>query len=811
MGRLFDELRQAWRSLLRQPGFLAVAVATLALGIGSVSAIYSVVDGVLLKPLPYPDPDRIVRVSRVQHNWGGPVSGPLLADWREGTRGAFAHLGAYTTTTVNLTGDGEAERLPAVRVTPEFWSVMALAPAHGRYFGEQEERTGEKVVVLGHAFWVRRFGADPGVVGRDIVLNGQPHRVVAIVPDAFRYPGDIQAYLPTYLPGAAAERGSNFLMVVGRLAPAAALAQAEAAVATVNARVAQAFPDVHEGLQARLVPLPEMLTSRIRQPLVILLGAAGLVLLIACANLANLMLARGSHRQRELAVRAAIGGSGFALARSVLAEATLLAVAGTVVGLLLASLAVPALLALAPGVIPAHAAPGLNPAVVAVSLAAAVGTVLVFALWPAWQAARVAPNAVLQEEGRTGGGRRKARARSLLVALEVALSLTLLVGAGLMIESLRALGRVETGVVTEGVLTAGVVVDGLPPIPGEHWTDDYRRQTQAAAPKLDALLERLAAIPGVRQASLSDALPLSGQDNISSNVTLVGGAGTSAQDPPRGSWRFVSPGMFEALGMRIVRGRNLDSSDARPGEFPRTVLVNETFVRRFLQGGEPVGQQVAFFGPDTVATVVGVVSDSRLFGVENEPVPELYMHHAFLPHRQFHLALKVQGDPMDYAEPLRRAVRGLDPAMPLFDVRSMDRMVADTVQMRRFNMTLMAVFSAVALLLAVVGLYGVIAYSVAQRRQEIGIRMSLGAAPESVLRMVLWQGARLVALGLALGLAGAFALGRLIASQLYGIDPLEPSVLVATMGVLAAAALLACLVPAWRAARVDPMVALRGY
>lgn len=809
MNGLLQEFRLAWRSLLRQPGFLAVAVLTLALGVGSVSAIYSVVDGVLLKPLPYPQAERIIRVSRVQGQWSGPVSGPVLQDWQAGTEGVFASLGAFTETTINLTGDGDAERLAGYQVTPEFWDAMGLAPQLGRYFGSTEERADERVVVLSHGLWQRRFGGDPGVVGRDITLNGEGYRVVGVAPDAFRYPAATQVYLPTWLPSSQRPRGSNFLFVLGRLQPGATLEQAEAALAAVNARLDEEFPAENANLGARLTPLPELLNSRVRQPLLILLGASALVLLIACANLANLLLARGSRRQRELAVRAALGAGRAALVRGVMVEALLLALIGGTLGLALAVVAVPALLSLAPGIVPSHSTPGMSPAVVLVSLAAAVATVLLFALLPALRASDTAPGAALQEEARGSGGRNKARARSLLVAAEVALSLTLLIGAGLLIESLRQLGKVETGVNTEGVLTAAVVIDALTPHPGEEMLDLYRRHTLATAPKLDAIVERVAAIPGVEAVGISDALPLSGINNISSNIGIVGREVAEGDPQPRGNWRFVNPGFFDAVGMRVLRGRDLEQADQRPGEFPLSVLVNETFARQFLPGVDPIGERLTFgLGPDPVA-IVGVVNDSLLFGLDQQAAPEIYLAHSNATQSQFHLAIKVRGEPMAHAEQLRIALRELDPNIPVFDIRSMDQVVAGTTQMRRFNMGLMSVFSGVALLLAVVGLYGVIAYSVAQRRHEIGIRMSLGAAPQRVLRMVMGQGMRLVGAGLALGLLGAFALGRVLSSQLYGVGTGSPAVIASVTAVLLAASLFACLVPAWRAARLDPAGSLR--
>lgn len=809
MHAALDDFRLALRSLLRQPGFLAIAVLTLALGVGSVSAIFSVVNGTLLTPLPYAEAERIIRVSRVQGAWGGPISGPVLQDWRGATGEQFSHLGAFVGATINLTGSGEAEKLAGFRVTPEFWDVMGLAPAVGRYFGSEEDSALEKVVVVSHELWQRRFGGKPDLVGRDILLNGEAHRVVAVAPQGFRYPGSAQVYLPTYLASSAQGRGNNYLNVVARLAPGATLAQAEAALVAVNARLAEEFADNHVGLGARLTPLPKLLNSQVEQPLLVLLGAAGLVLLIACANLANLLLARGSTRQRELAVRAALGAGRRALMRAVIAEALVIAAMGAVCGLALASVAVPVLLALAPGLLPGHASVGMQPQVVAVALLGGVATVVLFAALPALRAAAVAPAGALQEEGRgSSGGRRRSRARNALVVFEVALSLTLLAGAGLLIESLRQIGKIDGGIDSEGVLTAAVVVRSVPMEPGEDVMDWYRRHTAQLAQQLPALIERIEAIPGVRSAGITDSLPLSGIDNASSDIGIHGREVADGQPRPGANWRFVSPELFSTLGMRIVAGRNLESADGRPGEMFQNVLVNETFVRRYLGGVDPLTQQLVFFD-DSHKNVVGVVSDTRLFGIEREPVAEVYMSHLHATQNQLYLALKVGGDPMAFAEPLRRAVREVDADIPVFELRSMDQLVAGTTALRRFNMTLMSLFSAIALLLAAIGLYGVIAYSVAERRQEIGVRLSLGARGVDVLRMVLGQGLHTVAIGLLLGLAGALALGTLLASQLYGVGASDPRVLLAVVVALAAVALAACTVPALRAARLDPMLALR--
>jgi putative ABC transport system permease protein len=688
---------------------------------------------------------------------------------------------------------------------------MALQAEAGRYFTATEDAADERVVVISHGLWSSRFGADPGVIGRDILLNGEPHRVVGVTPKAFRYPGSAQVYLPTHLKARTPDRGSNFLFVVARLLPGASLEQAEAALAVENARLAATHPDNHGALGARLTLLPELLNSSVRQPLLVLLGASALVLLIACANLANLLLARASQREREFALRAAMGAGRVRLVRAVLAEGAVIALAGGLIGVGIAACAVPGLLALAPSVIPSHGHPAVDLWAVCVSLTLATATVLLFALWPAMRLASVPGASVLKEEARGScSGRGKARMRSTLVISEVALSLTLLVGAALLIESFRQLDRVETGVDAAGVLTAAFTLQGARPMPDEDYASAYRRHAEVIAPALDAVLARVAAINGVQNVGLSDALPLSGMDNASSNVTVVGREVPDGQRAPGANWRFVSPGFLEALGMRVLAGRDLDRSDQRVGVDPRHVLVNETFARRYLGGADPIGQQLVFMlDHEQPKTVVGVVNDTRLQGIDREVVPEIYMPHVNAVNRQFYLALKVRGEPMDYAGPLRQAMREVDPDIPLFDIRTMEQVIGEPIQLRRFNMTLMSLFSGVALLLAALGLYGVIAYSVAQRRREIGIRMSLGASPGGISALVLRQGGTLLAVGIVLGLGGAYALTRLIASQLYAVQPGDPRVIGTVLGAMVVVGMLATVIPARQASQVQPMEALR--
>ncbi len=805
---LLSEIRQSLRSLLRQPGFLFTAVLTLALGVGAVTAVFSVVYGVLLKPLPYPQAERVVEVLRVQENYGGPVSRPLYFDWREATRGQFEALAATYGGIATLRIGDAAERRISYRVSPEFWTVMGLQPQLGRWFGQAEEDSGEKVAVLSHALWQQRFHGRSEVIGERIELNGEAWTVIGVAPAALRLPEGAELYLPTHLPLSGADRGTSYLRLIGRLAEGVTQVQVDAAMSGLNARLAEAHPNDHAKLGARLQPLRESLGARLEEPLWSLFAASLLVLLIACANLANLLLARASQRSAEYAVRAALGAARGRLLRAALVEALLIGVLGAVGGALIAAAGVPLLLAGAPDLLPAQVDVALDLRVLALCLGLSLGTLLLFALLPARRAASVAPAGSLVEAGRgPAAGRRGGRARRVLVVAEVALALTLLAGAGLMIESLRRLGEVDTGVQAEGVLTASLVLNVPAGPDGEGWEDTYRRHTQHIAPRLDAVLAAVAALPGVEAVGISDALPLSALDNFSSGVRVIGSEPVEGREPGA-NWRFVNPDFFAAVGLLIEQGRGLQDSDARAGEMPGNVLVNRSFARRFMGEGDPVGRQIEFLGGPK--TVVGVVADTRHFGADREPPPEVYMHHHQAVQEQFFLALRVRGEPMALAEPLRRALQALDPAMPVSAIRPFEAMAGELNLLRRFNLQLMVIFSAVALGLAAIGLYGVISYGVQQRRQELGIRMSLGADARRLLGLLLRQGLGLLLMGLALGLVGALLLGRTLSAQLFGVGSFEPGVLLAVAGVLGLVGLVACLIPSLRAVRADPVQSLRG-
>jgi predicted permease len=805
-----SSLTRALRSLIRTPGFALIAIMTLALAIASIGSLFAVVNAVLLKPLPFPDAERIIRIVRAQGSCGDcPIARLALFDWQQQSTEVFESLGAFTGANITLTGEGDAEQLNAYRVTPEFWDVMNVPPVLGRTFTAAEDRENRALVVISQGFWQRRFGGELGVIGKRLLLNGEPHEIVGVMPAHFSYPGG-DAWLPAQLASATTGRDSNYLSVVARLRTGATLDQAREVMQVVTAREAADFPKEHEALTAKLIRLQERVTGTVRPALTVLFAASAMVLLIACANLAHLMLARAQVRRRELAVRSALGASRRRLLWNLTAEAAVIACVGTVIGLGLALTAISVLPKLAPDLLPAYNPLAIDGSVMAFVAATATIALLAFGLGPAWRYARSDPAAALQDEARAGaGGRASARARAALVVGQVAASLILLVGAALLIESSRRLANVDPTVDVEHILTASVSLPATPNRPRESSTDWLARHFAAATPRIDMLLERLQAMPEIEHVALTDALPLSGRSNTNSTVKVIGREYPAGEaEIPLTEWRFVSADYFRTLGLGVVRGRAFTPDDSHASGVTSDVLVNDTFVRIFFQGVDPIGQQLKVYD-DVPKTIIGVVASARQWGLEREPSPEVYfpIYDSFVTDLQ--VVAKTRVAPASAAEPLRRLLREAAPDLPVTAVRTMEQVVRDGDTMRRFFSTLMIAFSTVAVVLAMVGLYGVIAYSVTQRRVEIGVRMSLGADRKRVLQMILREGLVLVAVGLSLGVVGSLALSTALTALLYGITPHDPVVLAAVASVLLATGALACAVPALRAARVAPVEALR--
>ncbi len=806
---LMVDLKRALRSLTTRPTFFLTAVATLALGLCALAAIFTVYDAVLLQPLPYAHAERIVDVGREQAPISrGPLSRQAFQEWHERSTDVFDAFGGYTTSTMNLTGAGNAERLTASAVTPDFWNVFSSPIIAGRVWGDEEEAHDERVVVLSNGLWRDRFSAKADIIGHDIMLNETSYRVVGVTAEDFAYPTDAQVWLPTYLPSSTSPRGSNFLSMVARLHSGVSIAAATQTLDGVAAWEATTWPDSHHGLSSQVQLLRDSLSGRFHQPLAMLLIASLLVLLIACANLANLMLARGQARAHEFALRRALGADTSSVARAVLAEALVIAAAGVIIGLLASQPAVRMLMALAPSLLPRTSIPVVDMGVVSVVVAAALLAMLIAGFAPAWRATRADPADALRGSGRdTGGG--ASRMRAWLVSAQIALALTLLCGSALLIQSLRHLNEVDTGVASAQVLTARIALP-VPAIqPGEEMFEWFARVKAINGPRIDAILADVAALRGVAEVGMTDALPVSGISGIGNGAIMLPG-----HDIPMSQnladFRFASSDYFASLGIPKRAGRLLDAHDGNDAGFGTHVLVNRSFVDHFLNGKESsaLGQQIGIID-NTMKTIVGVVGNVRQGGLDQEARPEVYFPARAYPASEMSLVVKVDGDALAFADPLRRTLNKLAPDMPVFSVRTMDEATRQTTLLRRFNLTLMSIFAGVALLLAAIGLYGVIAYAVGQRRREIGLRQAIGANARDIHRLMFGTGLRMIVPGTVIGIIGALALGRVIAAQLYGVSATNPFLLASVAALLIAVALAACAIPTLRAARIPPMEALR--
>jgi putative ABC transport system permease protein len=814
---LLYDVRHAGRRLRRRPGFTVTALVTIALGIGAVTALFSVVEAVLLRPLPWSDPEGVAVLWDPRHpDEETALSAREIVEYRGAARG-FAQIAAYTETATNLTGGSEPERVAAAAVTANTFATLGVQPVLGRPFTRAEEVPGEhRVALLGHDLWRRRFGGDPAVVGRRAELDGRPHTVVGVMPPGFHLPLEpregrvAEIWLPLALgPEDLEAWGDRYLTGFGRLAPGVTPERASAELATIGRGWIAAGVVADQGdrrMERAALPAQELLTRRVRPALAVLMATGGLLLLIACVNVTNLLLAAAEERRREAAVRLAVGAGRARLIGQLLAESLVLALAGGAGGLGLACGAVRLLVAHGPAGIPRLTDSGLDLRVFLFALAAVLGSGLVFGLVPALQASRADLAGALQEGARSGTpGRRGQRFSRGLVAFETALSVALLVGAGLLLRSFWRLQRVDLGLEPQRVLTARL---SLPEA-------DYPRAGDITG-FLDRLLGEVRALPGVESAAAVRLLPLTGEIGDWS-ITLE----SRPHDPrenPNGDWQVATPGYIETLGLRLLRGRSLAAADR--ADAPPVAVVNRTMAARYWPGedlGAALGQR---FRLGTAPgrpwfSVVGIVED-----VHHNAVAEAGRAEMILPLEQFQaatgsprrgltLVVRSAAPAAALASDLRRTVQRLAPGLPLADVRPMEEVVASALARPRFTAHLLALFAALALLLAAIGLYGVLAHAVARRRQEIGIRVTLGASRARVLRLVLADGLALAGAGIALGLLLALALAPLLAGQLYGVTPHDLPTFAAVPALLAAVALAATWLPARRAAAVDPLAALR--
>ena len=796
MGKLLHDIRYGSRSFLRQPGFTATAVLALALGIGANTAVFSVVYGVLLRPLPYPDPDALVFVHDTYPAVpSASVSFPKLVALRQATTTLTA-LGGFSPVGLTLTGGAEPEQIPSTRATADFFKALAVPPLHGRWFTDEEDRpNGPRAIILSYALWQRRFGGDASVLNTSIQVDGVPRTIVGIMPDGRHYPATTQAWVPMALPTTGAP-GGNFMRLLGRKRAGVTVEQVQHDLAAASA----AF-NAQNQLQrdVKVLPLHEALVSNNRRMLAILQGAVAFVLLIACANVANLLLARSVTRQRELAIRAALGAGRSRILRQVLTESVMLSVTGGILGVLLASWLVRLFVALSPTNFPRMQSIAIDTGVLLFTFAVAVLTGVLFGLAPARQGFRTDPNDSLREtgtRGATGGPRGTSRT---LVTAEVALAVVLVIGAGLMVRSLRNMQQEATGFQTEGILTFNMNLPSAK-YPGAAPREFYRR-----------LLDEIRSVPGVQSAATINYAPMT-NFGFNGGFSVVGQPPFEAGEAPVTEFRFVSPGYFSTMGIAVRRGEGFTE---RHNENDRpVVIINETMAQKYFGGGDPIGQHIALVvdAPKVTREVVGVVADVRDAALAAAPVPEVFVPHAQAPLNAMAVVVRLAGEMrIDSVLPsIRERVRTLDPDLPLVRPRTLESAIEATAGNTRVISILTSVFAIVAALLASIGIYSLIAYSVAQRTREIGIRVALGADRRAVVRLILKEGVVLAVVGVVCGIGGAFFLTQTLQTLLYEVKPMDPLVLAATCGGMVAVAALASVVPALRALRVDPMVALRA-
>jgi len=809
MGTLWNDLRYAIRMLLKKPGFSMVALVTLALGIGANTAIFSVVNAILLRPLNYKNPDQLVLIN---HNYPkldlkASVSAPGYVHYRDHAQ-SFESVAAIGGWNVNLTGTGEPERLQGMAITSNLFHTLGEEAAHGRVFLPEEDQLGHnRVALLSDGLWQRRFGSDPGIVGKTITLNGESYTVVGIMPPSFRLgsefgqPSDIWSPIGfTNEQLAPGNLTNESLTVIARLKPNVTFQQAQAEMDTIAANLRQQYmPGMDaSGWGLALQSLQEFVVGEIRPALYILLAAVCFVLLIASANVANLLLARAAARQKEMAIRVALGADRLHIIRQLLTESVVLALIGGALGLLLAMWGVNLLVALNQTNIPRATEIGLNGRILAFTFGISLLTGILFGLAPALHFSRSDFHGTLKEGGRSGSADVRGKVRGLLVIAEIALALVLLVGAGLVTKSFIKLQQVDPGFRPQNILAMQLTLPSY----------KYPEPAQILAFEQQAL-EQIKALPGVQSVGATSVLPMSGSGS-SGSFRIEGRTVEPGQQPPHGDRWSVSSDYLQTMSIPLVKGRYFSDRDAP--DAPGVAIIDETMARKYWPGEDPVGKRITFGGdPDNPRwrEIVGIVGYVKTKGLEGESRVQYYLPLAQRPVSGTYLVVRTTGDPTSLAAAVRGVIGTLDKDLPVYKVTTMERLVADSMARQRFSMFLLGSFAAVALLLATVGLYGVMAYMVTQRTKEIGIRLALGAQTRDVLKLVIGQGMVLSLIGVGIGLVAAFALTRLMESLLFGVSATDPSVFVIISLTLVGVGLLACYIPARRATKVDPMIALR--
>jgi putative ABC transport system permease protein len=812
-GEWLAELRQdvayGFRTLARNPGFTAIALLTLGIGIGATTAIFSAVNAVILRPLAVPDVDRVMLVSELYEGQPADVSIGNLVDWQAANRaqGMFTALGAINWRNFALAGD-PPERVFGAQVTAEYFSVMGVTPELGRVFSAAEDQPGgARVVVLGHRLWQRRFGADPSVIDRVIQLNGQPHTVVGVMPASFDFTaGTEELWVPAaFTAEQRAQHDEHYLTVYGRLRPGVTMEVSQTRLAAVQQVLNQRYPNENGSRSVYVQPMMRQFVGDAREQLLLILGAVVLVLLIACANVANLLLARGAARARELAIRASIGAGRARLVRQLLSESLALAGSAAVLGVAVAWVVIRTLVAAAPPGVPRLELARVDPATLGFTVLIALGSTLLFGLAPALRTARTDLQGVLRTGQTRPTGSRRDWLRQGLVAGEVALALILMVGAALLVRTAVHLQQVDPGFEPKGLVTARIA------LPAESYASP-----ESARLAFETVLEHLSHSPGVKRAALSTQVPMG--PGGGSNGLVPEGKTPGPESAVDSRMRLVSPGYVGTMGLRLKSGRDLAPED-RAGT-PRVMLVNETLARLLFPGLDPLGKRVLCCeGSDTDPrwkTIVGVVGDTRSGGPERPAVAEFFMPLAQSPdaawnwiNRTLSLVARADGDPLALAPAMREALRRVDPSLPLYRVETMETSLTNALTPARFRTALLGSLAGIGLLLALVGIYGVVSYLVTRRRAEIGVRMALGASGRDVLKLVVGQGLRPVLAGTAIGVLGAVATSRLLAAWLRGVSPNDPLTLGAAAVTLVAVAALASFVPARRATRVDALEAIR--
>jgi len=801
MNSLLQDLRYGGRMLRRRPGFTVVAIVTLALGIGANTTIFSFVNGILLRSLPYPQPERLVLLDETAPKLGMAsmgVSFPNFLDWRERNR-VFEDIATYTSSSVSLSGSGEPEQLRGAAISQGLLEILRIAPILGRTFTAEEDRPNqEMVVLLSYGLWQRRFGGDANRVGQTITLNAHPFTVIGVMPPDFRFPEQAEYWVPLALDTKMYTRTDHGLEAVARLKDGVSLEQARAEMNDIAGRIEQENPITNEGLGVSVTGMHDALAGDYRQALLILLCVVGGVLAVACANIANLMLVRATTRQKEMAIRAALGASRWRIARQLLTESVLIGAAGGALGLLLAVWGLDLLLAAIPIKLPFWMKFGLDLRVLGFTSGVALLTGLGFGVLPALQASKPNLNETLKEGGRSVLGAGRQRSRNLLVVVEIALSLVLLVGAGLMMRSFVRLQQVNSGMNPANVLTLRINLPSSK-YPEGAKRDSYYRQ----------LMERVRALPGVQAAGAIRTLPLSG--NLwGRSLTVEGFPVLPVGQAQAVQHNVITPGYFRALGIPLLEGR--DFTDADTSDTPKVTIIDERLARQYWPGESPLGHRVRFGPPEDNEpwhTIVGVVGAVRHERLDAETRQSVYLPHSEVSVTTMTLTVRATANPQNLTSAVTGEVRALDPDLPVTKVMTMQEVIAQSVWQARLYTILFGVFAIVALLLASVGIYGVMAYTVTIRTHEIGLRVALGAQSSNVLRLIVGQGMKLALAGVIVGLAGAFALTRLMASLLYGTSPSDPLTFLVIALLLTGVTLVACYIPARRATRVDPMVALR--